>query len=64
MEGQRFFHTEFNISMPRNDIANVFGVTVESINRELTLLQKEGVINTERRQIKINSFHSLKIIAE
>jgi len=63
MKTHGFSATEFNLSMPRSDIANFLGVASETVSRELTQLQKDGIIQVDRRRVQIESIDSLKSIA-
>lgn len=48
-----FSATEFNLSMSRNDIANMLGLAVETISRLFTHFQDEGILEVERKHIRI-----------
>lgn len=63
MKARGFSETEFNLSMSRSDIANFLGVAPETVSREFTQLQKDGVIQVERRKIQIDCMETLKVIA-
>ncbi len=63
MKERGFSDKEFILSMSRSDIANFLGVAAETVSREFTQLQKEGVIQVDRRQVKIDCMDSLKSIA-
>ncbi len=52
--------TEFNLSMSRNDIANLLGLAVETVSRLLTHFQEEGILVVERKYIKINKIVELE----
>ena len=45
--------TEFNLSMSRSDIANMLGLAVETISRLFTHFQEEGLIEADRKHIKL-----------
>lgn len=49
-----FSPLEFNLSMPRNDIANFLGVTIETISRLFKKFQTEGLLTVHNRNIHIN----------
>ncbi|MFQ5546322.1 MAG: helix-turn-helix domain-containing protein, partial [Acidiferrobacterales bacterium] len=48
-----FSPSEFNLSMSRQDIANYLGLTLETISRTFSQFQKEGVLDVDRRLIRI-----------
>jgi len=53
---------EFNLSMPRQDIANYLGMAVETISRIFASLQSDGVIKVDRRHITICDMERLKLM--
>ncbi len=63
MKMHGFSATEFNLSMPRSDIANFLGVASETVSRELSKLQKEGILQVDRRRVQITCMGNLKSIA-
>ncbi|SJM88991.1 Anaerobic regulatory protein [Crenothrix polyspora] len=62
--GLGFSSTEFNLSMRRQDIANFLGLTVETVSRQFTELNKDGIITVKQRGIQINDITSLKAIVK
>jgi CRP/FNR family transcriptional regulator len=53
---------EFNLSMSRNDIANMLGMAVETVSRLFTHFQEDGILEVERKHIRIldqNKLHSI-----
>lgn len=54
--------TEFNLSMPRHDIASFLSLSLETVSRQLSCLAEKGLISVKRRGIQINSLESLKSI--
>ena len=48
-----FSETNLMLSMARHDIANFLGLSLETVSRTLTRLEKEGVLNIDRRNIRI-----------
>ncbi len=56
--------TEFNLTMPRHDIANFLGLTIETVSRQLGSLTKSGVITIKHRGVHINDMDKLKAIVE
>jgi CRP/FNR family transcriptional regulator len=54
--------TEFNLSMARYDIANYLGLAVETTSRLFALFRERGLIDINKRHIKINDMKRLKMI--
>ncbi len=54
-----FSSTEFNLSMSRNDIANLLGMAVETVSRLFTQFQEQGLLQVERKHIKILNYDIL-----
>lgn len=59
-----FSSTEFNMSMPRHDIANFLGITAETVSRQLADLGKLGVITVKKHAVQINDLDLLKELVE
>jgi CRP/FNR family transcriptional regulator len=59
-----FSSTEFNLTMPRHDIANFLGLTIETVSRQFTDLSKKGIITVKQRGVQINNLDLLKAIVE
>lgn len=55
--------TEFNLSMSRQEIANYLAVAVETISRLFTDLQRRGVLEVDRRFVRILSLSALSELA-
>ena len=55
--------TEFNLSMPRQDIANYLSLAVETVSRLFGDLQLQGIISVDRRYVHILSLDKLRAIA-
>ena len=53
---------EFNLSMPRQDIANYLGMAVETVSRLFASFQNEKLIAVDRRHITILDMARLKSI--
>ena len=51
---------EFNLSMPRQDIANYLGMAVETVSRLFASFQNDGIIDVDRRHITIRDMPRLK----
>ncbi|WP_394753660.1 fumarate/nitrate reduction transcriptional regulator Fnr [Crenothrix sp.] len=62
--GLGFSSTEFNLTMSRQDIANFLGLSNETVSRQFTELNKDGVITVKQRGIQINNMASLKGIVK
>jgi len=58
-----FSASEFNFSMSRSDIANYLGLAVETVSRQFTQFQHDGLIRTDRKFIQIVDFDGLKAVA-
>ena len=54
--------TEFNLTMPRQDIANYLGLAVETVSRLFAHLQDENIIEVDRRRVNISDMDRLKAI--
>jgi len=52
--------TEFNLSMSRNDIANMLGLAVETVSRLFSHFQEQGILQVERKHILISNMQSLE----
>jgi CRP/FNR family transcriptional regulator len=48
-----FSESRFRLSMSRHEIGNYLGLTVETVSRVLTRLQKNGLITVENKEIEI-----------
>lgn len=55
--------SRFHLSMPRSDIANYLGITLETVSRLLTRLQKNGVIRVSQREVEITDMLALSELA-
>ena len=62
MEERHWKETEFNLSMPRQDIANYLGMAVETVSRLFAAFQNEKIIEVDRRHITILDMHRLKVM--
>jgi CRP/FNR family transcriptional regulator len=51
---------QFNLSMPRQDIANYLGMAVETVSRLFAAFQNEKIISVDRRKIAILDMQRLK----
>lgn len=62
MEERNWKADEFNLGMPRQDIANYLGMAVETVSRLFASFQHDGIISVDRRHITISDMHRLKAI--
>ena len=62
MEERHWKDNEFNLSMPRQDIANYLGMAVETVSRLFATFQSEKIIDVDRRHITILDMQRLKAI--
>lgn len=60
MQERHWSANEFNLTMPRRDIANYLGVAVETVSRLFASFQGEKIIEVERRHITILDMNRLK----
>jgi CRP/FNR family transcriptional regulator len=58
-----FSPTSFNLPMARQDIASYLALAVETVSRLFTNFQNEGLLEVERRSIRIPSLESLRKVA-
>ena len=62
MRERHWKESEFNLSMPRQDIANYLGMAVETVSRLFAAFQSDGIIEVDRRHITIIDMVRLKTI--
>jgi len=62
MEERHWKDCEFNLTMPRQDIANYLGMAVETVSRLFATFQTEKIIDVDRRHITILDMQRLKTI--
>lgn len=55
---------EFNLSMPRHDIANYLGLSLETLSRQLGYLIRNGAISVKHRGVQISDMGLLMNIVE
>lgn len=55
--------TSFSLPMSRTDIGNFLGLTIETVSRVFTRLQKQGILEVNRKDITINDLDELRNIA-
>ena len=54
--------TDFNLTMPRHDLANYLGLAVETISRLFSRFQEDGLLRVNRRNIHIVDLQRLQTI--
>ena len=54
-----FSETDFFLPMPRSDIANYLGLTIETVSRVLTRMHKSKLISLDKKHIQINDMQAL-----
>ena len=62
MEERHWNANEFNLMMPRQDIANYLGMAVETVSRLFASFQNEKIIEVDRRHITVLDMARLKAI--
>lgn len=62
MKERHWKELEFNLCMPRQDIANYLGVAVETVSRLFAQFQDKGLIDVDKRRVKILDMGKLKEI--
>ncbi len=63
LERRGFSAREFNLSMPRVDIANYLGLARETVSRLLTRFQDDGLLIINRRRVHIHDMDGIKTLA-
>jgi CRP/FNR family transcriptional regulator len=58
-----FSEKEFNLSMPRDDIANYLGLARETVSRLLTRFEVDGLLSVQRRRVRIHDMDRLQALA-
>ncbi len=58
-----FSSSEFNLSMSRHEIGNYLGMAVETVSRTFTRFQEEGLIEAERKRIRLRDLKGLCRVA-
>ena len=54
--------TEFRLAMSRQEIGNYLGLTIETVSRIFSKLQRENYIATERKIVQIKNLAALKVL--
>lgn len=62
MKERHWSESEFNLTMPRQDIANYLGMAVETVSRLFASFQSDKIIEVDRRHITILDMEALKRI--
>lgn len=58
-----FSPREFHLSMSRNDIGNYLGLAVETVSRLFTRFQADGLLETQRKHVRILDLARLSVLA-
>jgi len=58
-----FSDLRFRLPMSRNEIGNYLGLTVETVSRVITRMQKSGLIQVENKEIEILQLKELQALA-
>ncbi len=58
-----FSAREFQLPMPRSDIANYLNIKPETLSRALTRMQNDGLIRAERRRLVILDPEAMRVLA-
>jgi CRP/FNR family transcriptional regulator len=61
---RRLSATQFRLSMSRVDIGNFLGLTVETVSRVFSRMQKLKILNVENKEIEILDIDALKKMAD
>ena len=60
MKNRHWKENEFNLTMPRQDIANYLGLAVETVSRVFAQFQDNGLISVDKRHIKIQDMSAMR----
>jgi CRP/FNR family transcriptional regulator, cyclic AMP receptor protein len=52
--------SEYSLNISQQELANILGVSRESINKELSILRSRKILSTSRKSIRINDLDLLK----
>lgn len=52
--------TDFSLPMSRTDIGNFLGLTIETVSRVFSRLQKQGILAVNRKEISIRDLQALR----
>lgn len=63
-EKRGFSATEFNLSMSRHDIGRYLGLAVETVSRLFSGFQDQGLLEVNRKNIRITNLDALKSLLE
>ena len=55
---------EFTLPMSREDISNYLGITAETLSRLMAKLQRKGLIDVDRRHIRLVDAIRLDLISQ
>ena len=63
LKQRNFSDTEFFLSLSRKDIGNYLGLTIETISRTFSHFQSQGLLQTDRKYVKLLQLTQLKTLA-
>ncbi len=63
LQQRGFSEREFNLSMPRDDIANYLGLARETVSRLFSYLQEDGLLTVQRKHVRIHDMDRLRALA-
>ena len=63
LKQRNFSDVEFFLSLSRKDIGNYLGLTIETISRTFSHFQSQGLLETERKYVKLLKLDQLKLLA-
>ncbi|WP_111640895.1 fumarate/nitrate reduction transcriptional regulator Fnr [Marinimicrobium alkaliphilum] len=52
--------TAFRLPMSRTDIGNFLGLTIETVSRVFTRLQKQGIIRVDKKEVQVEDIDALR----
>lgn len=64
LKARGYSPSTIHLSMSREEIGNYLGLKLETVSRTFSKLQKDGLIDVERRDLIINDMERLRAVAE
>jgi len=59
MRERGYSASEFHLRMTRAEMGSYLGMTLETVSRSFSALQRQGVLEVDRRHVRINDVHAL-----